>query len=122
MWRRKEVRVVLVSKSNREEHSIEESLWVAALALAREHDWVPAGWDGTDNPDGGQEVKSGNAYALAEALELALPRIPPESDWYDHYEIEHPWSAFCGRPKQALRELIAFCKRSGGFVTQEARH
>jgi len=90
-----------------------------------------ANWTGSYMHNSGQSVRPTDALALAEALERGLPDLP------DEYAAKHkaiveetdgqptsilvpvgapisPIEALSGPNKEAVRELIAFC-RKGGF-------
>jgi hypothetical protein len=119
-------------------------VWGEILKLARLYGWQPAGtlppedcdadvgarWDGNYVLNGGQSVRPTDAWALGEALARSLSDLP------DEYAASHktivgeqdgkpailvpvgapvsPIEALSGPNKDAVRELIAFC-RGGGF-------
>ena len=122
-------------------------VWGEILKFARLYGWLPAGtlppedcdaeeqdrWDGNYVLNGGQSVRPTDAWAFGEALARGLPDLP------DEYAAPHkalvgeadghptilvpvgapisPIEALSGPNKDAVRELIAFC-RLGGFEIQ----
>ena len=127
-----------------EEHMINHS-WGRLLELARLHGWKPVGlllpYYGEEPPltstdcaldayflHSGYRMTDADAYALAEALQRALPDIP-EHDALEDKTVEHPgvpgvhlmragehltlFEAFSGTNKQHVKDLIAFFRRGG---------
>jgi hypothetical protein len=122
-----EMRVVLFA--GLEEFSLQEARWPAALDLAQEYSWQPAGalppeTDAEDWPGGyaepfEQRVEHADACRFADALERSLYDLPDAEDWEERWlDMEYPYRHFAGkRGKQTLRELISFCRRSrSGFA------
>jgi hypothetical protein len=119
-------------------------VWGEILNFARLYGWEPAGtlppedadpeererWDGNYVLNGGQSVRPNDAWAFGQALARGLDDLP------DEYAATHktipgeiggqptilvpvgapisPIEALSGLNKDAVRELIAFC-RHGGF-------
>ena len=122
-----EMRVVL--STGPEEFSLRESRWPAALDLAEEYRWEPAGalppeadaedWPGGYREPRGQQMAHDDAYQFAEALERSLYDLPDEEDWEDRWpSMPHPYDEWAGkRAKEILRTLITFCRKSrSGFA------
>jgi hypothetical protein len=119
-------------------------VWGEVLRFARLYGWEPAGtlppeecdaeerarWDGNYVLNGGQSVRPTDAWAMAEALTRGLPDLPDEYAARDKTVVGEtggqptilvpvgaplsPIEALSGPNKDAVRELVAFC-RQGGF-------
>lgn len=113
----------------------------AAMEIAQQHGWVPAGtraytrtngvtgeevldfpeWQGGYLSNDYQEVTADDAAAWAAALERALPDVPDErpyasgnGDRLGSADQDNPYQLWAG-DKVGLRELIAFM-RAGAFT------
>ncbi len=104
------------------EIQIEVYLWQGILHLAKEYLWQPEGtlppegedpkrWTGDYHEPCGQEVVARDASHLADALEGAIDRVPPNDD--ENYD--NPWGRVAGHGA-TIRKLIKFLQYSGGFT------
>lgn len=85
--------------------------WKGAIALATDFEWTqPSGWS-----EPGARVAQNDAREFSAFLNDALYRIPDEED-APIADLEFPYCVFSQHKKRELRRLIAFCRRSGGFV------